>query len=118
LKPATINRYQSTLGSVYRFARKARLVPRNFVAPTRGIEKQPEPIDPDRYLRQEEVERLLACARVVDKKWKRLPALIVLALHTGLRKGNLQNLKWDNVDLSGRRVVLAALKMAIPSVQR
>lgn len=114
LKGATINRYVSTLGSVYRFARRARLVPRNVLPPTRGIERQPEPVDPDRYLRQEEVERILACARVVDRRWKRLPALIVLALHTGLRKGSLQKLRWENVDLGARRLVLGRTKNGDP----
>ena len=114
LKGATINRYQSTLGSIYKFARRARLVPRNFVTPTHGIEKLPEPIDPDRYLRQEEVERIIACARVVDRFWKKLPALIVVAFHTGLRLGSLMKLKWENVDLEARRLVLGHTKNGDP----
>ena len=71
-------------------------------------------MDPDRYLRQDEVERLLACARVIDRRWKRLPALIVLALHTGLRKGSLLKLKWENVDLAARRLVLGKTKNGDP----
>src|SRR5688500_13941250 len=89
LKGSTINRYQTTFGQLAKFAKKARLVPRNFVSPMRGIEKSPEPVDPDRWLRVEQAERIIACARVVDRRWRRLPALIVLALHTGLRKGSL-----------------------------
>jgi hypothetical protein len=38
------------------------------VPPTRGFEKAPEPVDPDKYFRPEEVERLLAVARVGDTK--------------------------------------------------
>ena len=114
LKGATINRYQSTLGSIYKFARRVRLIPRNFTAPTRGIEKLPEPVDPDRYLRQVEVEAIISCARVVDRHWKRLPALIVVAFHTGLRVGSLQKLRWENVDLSGRRLVLGRTKNGDP----
>jgi integrase len=114
LKGATLNRYVGTLGSVYKFARRARLLPRQHVAPTRGIERLPEPVDPDRYLRVEEAERILACARVVDRRWRRLPALIVLALHTGLRKGNLQALRWEQVDLAARRLVLGRTKNGEP----
>lgn len=114
LKGATVNRYQSTLGSIYKFARRARLVPRNFMSPARGIEKSPEPVDPDRYLRQEEVERIIACARVVDRRWKRLPAIVVLAFHTGLRVGSLKKLKWENVDLGARRLVLGRTKNGDP----
>ena len=48
--------------------------------PTRGFEKAPKPVDPDKYVKPEEVERLLAVARVVDQRWKKLPALIVLGV--------------------------------------
>ncbi len=114
LSGATINRYVSTLGSVYKFARRARLVPRTFVAPTRGIEKHTEEVDPDRYLRQDEVERIIVCARIVDRHWRRLPAIVVLAFHTGLRMGSLKKLKWENVDLSARRLVLGRTKNGSP----
>ena len=85
-----------------------------MLPPTRGVERLPEPVDPDRYLRVDEVERILACARVVDRRWKRLPPLIVLALHTGLRMGSLLKLRWDNVDLPSRRIVLGRTKNGEP----
>ena len=121
LKGSTINRYQSTLGELYKFAKKMRLVPRNFVPPTRGLERHPEPIDPDRYFRDDEVERLVVCARVVDKgvrngdkSWRHTPAVIVLAYHTGLRTGSLKKIKWRNVDFAARRIVLGRTKNGEP----
>ncbi|RMG34823.1 MAG: site-specific integrase, partial [Gammaproteobacteria bacterium] len=42
LGPGTINRYISQLGSIYRYARRLRLIPRNFVSPTLGIERERE----------------------------------------------------------------------------
>jgi len=64
-------------------------VRRAFVSPTHGIERAPERADPERYLRPEEVERLLTVARVLDRSWGKLPALIVVAYHTGLRVGSI-----------------------------
>jgi integrase len=52
-----------------------------------------EEIDP---LSREEARRLLDAA-----KGKRLEALYVLALSTGMRQGDLLALKWDDVDLEG-----------------
>jgi len=69
LAGSTINRYINTLGSVFKYARRLRLVPRSHVSPTRGIERAPEPPDPDRYLRPEEVERLITVAHVIDRRW-------------------------------------------------
>jgi integrase len=116
LAGSTVNRYITTLGGIYRFARKLRLLPRAHVPPTRGLEKAAEPVDPNRYLRPEEVERLLAVARVVDRKWKRLPALIRLAFDSGLRVGNLQTLRWRDVDLVARTAAVAKTKNGQPHV--
>ena len=55
------------------------------MAPTRGVERAPEIPDPERYLRPEEVERAIAVARVSDRRWGKMVALIVVAYHTGLR---------------------------------
>ena len=116
LAPATINRYISQLGSVYRYARRLRLIPRTFVFPTANIEKLPEPVDPERYLRPEEVERLLATAKVLDHRWKKLSALIVLAYHTGLRKSNLLDLKWADIDLADGTAIVRRTKNGEPIV--
>lgn len=115
-KGSTLNRYLSTLGTVFKYARRLRLIPRAHVSPTRGIERAPEPTDPDRYLRPEEVDRLLAVARVVDRKWGKLPALITLAFHTGLRVGNLTALRWQDVGLDARTASVRRTKNGDPIV--
>ena len=51
---STLNRYLSQLGSVYKCAKRLKLVPRAFIPPTRGIERSPERADPERYLRAED----------------------------------------------------------------
>lgn len=116
LSGATLNRYLSRLASVYRYARRLRLLPRAHLPPTRGIEKSPEPIDPDRYLRPEEVERLLTVAQVLDRKWQKLPALILVAFHTGLRIGNLLDLRWQDVNLDARTITVLKTKNGRPMV--
>ena len=116
LTGATLNRYISQLQSIYKYARRLRLLPRAHVPPTHGIEKSPEPPDPKRYLRPEEVERLVKVARVVDRRWKKLPALIIVAFHTGMRVGNLLDLRWRDVDLAARTITALKTKNGQPQV--
>jgi integrase len=113
---ATLNRYVTTLGSVYAFARRTRLTPRHFVAPTRGVEKAPERPDPERYLRPEEVERLIKVARAFDTRWGRLVALIVFQFHTGLRIGDTLALRWRDVDLAAGTATVRCTKNGDPHV--
>lgn len=112
----TFNRYVSQLQSIFKYARRLRLLPRAHVPPTKGIEKAPEPTDPNRYLRPEEVERLVSVARLLDRTWGRLPALILTAFHTGLRVGNLQDLRWNHLDLGRRTITVLRTKNGQPIV--
>ncbi|MGB5834621.1 MAG: site-specific integrase, partial [Thiohalocapsa sp.] len=116
LAGSTINRYNTQLGRLYRYARRLRLQPRAHEPPTKGIEKSPEPPNPERYLRPEEVERLLKVAKVLDRRWGKLTAMIVCAFHTGLRVGNLQALRWRDVDLDAGTITVAKTKNGRPMV--
>lgn len=113
---ATFNRYVSQLASVFKYARRLRLLPRAHVPPTKGVEKSPEPADPNRYLRAEEVERILAVTRLLDTRWGKLSALILVAFHTGLRVGNLMTLRWSDVDLDRRTITVLKTKNGRPQV--
>lgn len=99
LAGSTINRLISTLAGIFKYARRMRVLPRSHTPPTKGVEKAPEPVDPDKYFRPEEVVRPIKIARVVDQKWGKLPALIMLGFHTDLRVGNLLQLRWQQIDL-------------------
>ncbi|MDP3030518.1 MAG: site-specific integrase [Rhodocyclaceae bacterium] len=116
LSGATINRFVTTLGQIYTFARRTRLVPRNFVPPTRGIEKAPERVDPERYLRPEEVERLIKVARAFDIRWGRMVALIVFQFHTGVRIGDTLALRWRDIDLAAATATICQTKNGSPHV--
>jgi integrase len=114
LAGSTINRYLTQAGSIFKHARRLKLVPRAFVAPTRGIERAPERPDPERYLRPEEVDRLLAVARVMDKGWGKMPALIVVAYHTGLRVGSILATRGKDVDLEAGTLTVPRTKNGDP----
>ena len=116
LAGSTINRFVSTLAGIFRYARRVRALPRSHVPPTRGVEKAPEPVDPDKYFRPEEVDKLLVIARVLDQKWGKLPALIVLGFHTGLRVGNLLRLRWEDIDIEARTASVAITKNGRPHI--
>jgi len=101
LSGATINRYQGQAGQVFKWAKgkTVRALPRAYQIPTRGIEREEELQDPERYLRTEEVARILKVARVLDTRWGKMPALIVVAFHTGLRVSSILNVKGKDLDL-------------------
>lgn len=101
---ATLNRYLVALGALYSWARRTRLVPRGFESPTRHIEKQPETRGRVRYLSDDERERLLAACR--ESAWPRLYLLVLAAVSTGARRGELLGLRWCDVDLERGEAVL------------
>jgi integrase len=85
------------LKTVYSWAGKAELVSCN---PCRGVET-PIPRSLLEYLSKEEAERLLSYSRA------NAPALypmLSMALHCGLRKGELFGLRWRDLDLGNRRL--------------
>jgi len=116
LAEATVNRFISTLASVFKYARHCRVVPRSHDAPTKGIEKAPEPVDPNKCFRPDEVERLLKVTRVVDQRWGKMNALILLGFHTGLRVGNLMDMRWRDLDLDKRVAHVHVTKNGRPIV--
>lgn len=115
LSGATLNRYLSQLGSVFKYARRLRLLPRAFLSPTRGIEREPERADAERYVRPEQFDRLLAVARVVDRRWGKMPALMLCAYHTGWRVGSLLALRGRDMDLEAGTITVARTKNGDPA---
>jgi integrase len=114
LAGSTLNRYLTQAGSVLKYAKRLRLLPRTFISPTRAIERSPERADPERYLRPEEVERILAIARVVDLRWGKMAALIIVAYHTGLRVGSVLRVRGRDVDLTAGTLVVHRTKNGDP----
>lgn len=85
------------LHTLFSWAVRAGIVPAN---PCRGVER-PRQRGLLEFLGMEDVMRLLAHARVNEPD---LHPMIATALHTGLRKGELFGLTWNQVDLEARRL--------------
>jgi integrase len=96
LSPATVHKLHVVLHKALKAAVADGLIPRNAAAGLKLPRITREEIDP---LTEDESRRLLEAVR-----GDRLEGLYVLALSTGMRQGELLALKWDDVDLEGRRL--------------
>jgi integrase len=114
LAPATINRYSASLAAVLSWAIKRRIAPKGFVHPCRSIERKPENNAKTRFLSDEERVRLLEACR--GARWPRLYLLVLMALTTGARKGELLALRWLDVDLDRGQAHCGSTKNGDPKV--
>lgn len=104
----TINRYLSAIAAVLTYAERRRMLPRGWVHPCRTVDKPSESKPRTRFLSEAEAQRLLeACKR---SRWPRLYALVLTALVTGCRRGELERLKWRDVDLDKGLATIAETK--------
>lgn len=105
---ATINRHIVALSAVFTWAIEQRLTPRGFVHPCRGIKRLTESDGRVRYLDADERARLFEACR--QSRYPRLYALVLMALKTGARKGELLGLTWRDVDLDAGLAYLGRTK--------
>jgi integrase len=96
LAPASVNKLHVVLHKALDQAVKWNMIPRNPTGVVRAPRPTPKEIHP---LSADETRKLLDAARS-DK----LEALYVLAIHTGMRQGELLALKWLDVDLENATV--------------
>ena len=108
---ATLNRYIASLGSVFRFIKKNRLI-RGFVSPISGVEKFKESQGKFEFLTESEIELLIANAR--SARWKKLACLIRLAFVTGVRSGALKAMRWKHVNWELRTITFPITKNGEP----
>ena len=116
LAPATITRYLTTLAGIYRWAKRQRLLPRRHETPTKGLEKPTSPVDKNKYMTAEEVDKLIKAARATDQRWGRLPAMITLGFHTGLRLGSITGLRWKDIDWENQTAFVSKTKNGEPHI--
>lgn len=104
--PATVNRYLSALSKAFSNAVKEW----HWLAdnPLRNVSKKTEPKGRMRYLSDEERTRLLDACRASERK--ELYLLVLFALTTGMRRGELLGLRWQDVDLERRLAVIQHTK--------
>ena len=109
-KPNTVNNYLVPLGRMFSVARREwHWITHN---PMEGVAKLPASPGRVRYLSEDERQRLLA-ETVKDPQ---LHVLVVMALSTAARAGELMSLSWHDVDLKDGRVLLGKTKNAQPRV--
>jgi integrase len=98
LDPSTIRNTLMPLRAIYRRALTRGEV---SVNPTTGLELPAVRGRRDRVADPEEARQLIAALPPADR------AIWATALYAGLRRGELMALRWDDVDLEGRRIRVA-----------
>ena len=92
-KPSTVNRHIATLKHMFTKAVDWDMVEEGILKRVRKVKLLEESNKRLRYLSKEECQALINfCA-------PHLKPIVITALNTGMRKGEILNLKWDSVDL-------------------
>lgn len=90
---STINRKKAVLSSVYKFALSRGYVDTNIVT---SVVVDDDTKRRDRVLTDDERQRLLKACK--ESHWNKLYLLVLMAMTTGARKGELLKLRWCDVD--------------------
>lgn len=91
-RASTINRKKAVLSSVYKFALSRGYVDVNIV---RNVVIDDDTKRRDRVLSDSERQRLIKACQ--ESHWNKLYLLVLMAMTTGARKGELMNLRWCDV---------------------
>jgi len=92
-KPATINRHIATIKHMFTKAVDWNMVEEETLKRIKRVKLLPENNRRLRYLSREECQALIDACKGVTK------AIVTTALNTGMRKGEILGLKWDQVDI-------------------
>lgn len=104
--PGTVIRYMAALSHVFSIAvREYGWLEAN---PMQRVTKPKEPKGRVRFLSEEEMKDLLKACKADRENF--LYPLVVVALSTGMRAGEIKNLEWDDVDLEKGRAILRDTK--------
>jgi len=92
-RTTTINRKKAVLSSIYKFALSRGYVDENLV---RSVVVDDDTQRRDRVLSDQERQRLIKACQA--SHWDKLYLLVVMAMTTGARKGELMNLRWSDIN--------------------
>lgn len=100
--PATVNRYLISISGVLSKA----AVEQGYIEtnPMSRVKKLDEPEGRIRFLSESERDALLDACR--NSRSKQLYPITVLALSTGMRRGEILSIRWKDVDFDRKRIVL------------
>jgi integrase len=101
LAPKTLDEYLASARSLFNWMVKHRRIDRNPLAQVQKVQSNAKQLRPRRAFTREEFQRLLAVAGPRR-------ALYLTAVFTGLRRGELAALEWDDLDLDADRPFLKA----------
>ena len=71
-----------------------------------------------RFFEMEEVEALLKACEEADPKAKHLKSIVIIALNTVMRKSEILNLKWKNIDLTHKIIYTGITKNGEKQIKR
>lgn len=112
---SSINRYKSTLSACLTwFIRHPEYKRLGYKNPVRAesVTRFAENPSKDRFLTEQEQRRLLTATR--GSSQERMYLLVLMALTTGMRKGELLGLRWSDLDLKARTAYLGQTKTGKP----
>ena len=112
LKPATVNREMALLKHLLTKSVEWGIIDQN---PARGVKLPRENNRRLRYLTADECQSLLDACPLTKLRTNDIPLpilrwIVCLTLNTGMRKGEVLNLKWDHVNLRERYIELTEQK--------
>ena len=99
-KPATINRLLATIKHMFTKAVEWEMVEEDVLKRVRKVKQLKENNRRLRYLSVEECQALLEGCDAY------LQPIVTVALNTGMRRGELMHLKWENIDLKHGFILL------------
>ena len=107
--PATVNRYRSVLSAMFKYAIGEGYTVLNPVTkvPAKALDNQIV-----RYLSDNERNSLLSACK--QSSWKHLHLVVLLGMTTGMRKAEMMNLKWSDIDFTRSVAMLATTKNGEP----
>jgi len=104
-RATTINRKKAVLSSVYKFALSRGYVDANIV---RNVVIDDDTKRRDRVLSDNERQRLIKACKA--SHWNKLYLIVLMAMTTGARRGELQSLRWCDVDFKDNTAYLSDTK--------
>lgn len=103
-KPSTVNRLTACLRHMINKGAEWGMVPEEITNCMKKVKMQKENNKRLRFLTSEETQILIeSCA-------SHLKPIVITALHTGMRRGEILKLKWEHVDLKHRFILLDKTK--------
>ncbi|MGE4520201.1 MAG: tyrosine-type recombinase/integrase [Desulfobacteraceae bacterium] len=105
-KPRTIQHVFSTLHHVWQFALDDELTEKRCPTESRRFELEPVKNKKERVFSYEEEKKLLDYLELVNRQ---VHDLVVLGFDTGLRRGSLFNLKWQDIDFVNKQITSRGL---------